>query len=241
MPSSFSHHHIVCGFDPVGRAVARELRCAGAHCVVIDAGTDAGGAASILGLPFVQGSPADPDTLRAAGIAQARSLVACEDSEAANAASVKAARELHADLPIVARASGDGSEQRLRQFGAGRVLTPERVGGVELARLAMHPSTGEQQEPGHAYRVTEISVGLDGAGSGHAIGVVRGGAFVVGLQRANGWFVPLPPDDTVLRPGDRIMTLGTPETIELLERLMLTRDTYAPAETLGLPRTSRRL
>ncbi len=241
MPTSFTHHHIVCGFDAVGRAVARELRTAGAHCVVIDDSADSGGAASILGLPFVLGSAADPEHLQAAGIAHARSLIACDDSEAANAITVRAARELRADLPIVARATGDGSEQGLRQSGAGRVPPLERVGGVELARLAMHPSTGEQQEAGHDYRVTEISVGLDGAGSGHAIGAVRGAAFVVGLQRANGWFVPLPPDDTVLRPGDRIMTLGTPATIELLERLMLTRDSYAPAETLGLPRTSRRL
>lgn len=241
MPSSFSHHHIVCGFDSVGRAVARELRTAGAHCVVIDPDAAAGGAASILGLPFVHGSPSDPDHLQAAGIAQARSLLACEDSEAANVATVTAARALRGDLPIVARATGDGAEQRLRQSGAGRVMAPERVGGVELARLAMHPATGEPQEPGNGYRITEIAVGADGAGSGHAVGVVRAGAFVVGLRRANGWFVPLPPDDTVLRPGDHIMALGTPATIELLERLMLTRDSYAPAETLGLPRTSRRL
>ncbi len=241
MTSSFSHHHIVCGFDAVGRAVAHELRTAGAHCVVIDTDAAAGERASIVGLPFLHGSPADPQQLEAAGIARARSLLACEGSDAANVATVKAARELRGDLRIVARLSGDGSEQQLKQAGAERLITPERAGGVELARLALHPATGEPQTPGQDYRVAEIAVGADGAGSGHAVGVVRGGAFVVGLRRANGWFVPLPPDDTVLRPGDHVMALGTPATIELLERLMLTRDSYAPAETLGLPRTSRRL
>lgn len=241
MTISFSHHHIVCGFDQVARAVAHELRSSGAHCVVIDTSADAGERASILGLPFQHGSPADPEQLQAAGIAQARSLVACEESDAANAATVKAARALRGDLAIVARVTADGSEQKLRQAGAERIIVPERAGGLELARLALYPSTGDPQARGQDYRVAQIAVGADGAGSGHAVGVVRGGAFVVGLRRANGWFVPLPPDDTVLRPGDRVMVLGTPETIELFERLMLTRDSYAPAETLGLPRTSRRL
>ena len=167
--------------------------------------------------------------------------MACEDSDTANVATVTSARALRDDLPIVARATADGSDQKLTQAGAQRVIAPERAGGIELARLALYPSTGEPQARGQDYRVAEIAVGADGAGSGHAVGVVRGGAFVVGLRRANGWFVPLPPDDTVLRPGDQVMVLGTPETIEMFERLMLTRDSYAPAETLGLPRTSRRL
>lgn len=240
MTSSYSHHHIVCGFDAVGAAVTRELRGAGAVCVVIDPSAAAGERASVLGLAFRQGVPADPKLLAAAGIAAARSLIACEDSDDANLATVAAARALRADLEIVARATGDHSARKLRQAGAQRVISPERAGGVELARLALHAPAGEPRGPG--YRVTEIAVGAHGAGAGHAIGVVRGGAFVIGLRRANGWFVPLPPDDMLLRPGDHVMALGTPETIELLERLVLCEAGPAPsAETLGLPRTSRRL
>ena len=240
MTSSFSHHHIVCGFDPVGAAVARELRTAGAVCVVIDPGAAAGERASILGLPFLHGAPSDPQLLAAAGIADARALVACEDSDAANLATVLAARGLRADLEIVGRASGDRSEQKLRQAGAERVISPERAGGIALARLALHPPAGEPRGPGH--RVAEIAVGARGVGAGHTVGVVRAGAYVIGVRRANGWFVPLPPDDTQLRPGDHMMVLGTPDTIELLERLMLAEAGPAPSvETFGLPRTSRRL
>ncbi|MFP5362000.1 MAG: NAD-binding protein [Thermoleophilia bacterium] len=240
MTSSYSHHHIVCGFDAVGAAVARELRGAGAVCVVLDPGADAGERASILGLPFRRGVPSDAELLAAAGIAGARSLVACEESDDANLATVAAARALRADLEIVARATGDRSADKLRRAGAQRVISPERAGGVELARLALHPPAGDPRGPG--YRVAEVAVGARGAGAGHAIGVVRGGAFVIGLRRANGWFVPLPPDDMLLRPGDQVMALGTAETIELLERLVLSEAGPAPSgETLGLPRTSRRL
>lgn len=106
MTSSFSHHHIVCGFDAVGAAVAHELRSAGAVCVVIDPAAAAGESASILGLPFLQGTPSDRGRLEAAGMAGARSVVACEDSDDANVATVLAARGLRDDLEIVARATG---------------------------------------------------------------------------------------------------------------------------------------
>ena len=240
MANTFSHHHIVCGFGPVGGAVARELRTAGAVCVVIDASEGAGQRASNLGLPFVHGTPADPELLRAAGIAHARSLVACEDSDAENVATVLAARRLRADLEIVGRMTGERSDQELRRAGAQRMVSPDRAGGVQLARLALHPAVGEPHGPG--YRVAEIAVGARGAGAGHAIGAVRGAAFVIGVRRPNGWFLPLPPDDTVLRPGDHVMALGTPDTLELLERLMLAQDAPGPRDdALGLPRTSRRL
>lgn len=241
MTSSFSHHHIVCGFDAVGAAAARELRTAGAVCVAIDPSAAAGERASILGLPFVHGTPSDAEILLAAGIAGARSVVACEDSEDANVATVVAARGLRADIEVVGRATTDRSEQRLRNAGAERVISPERVGGAALARLALHPPAGEPPR-GPGYTVAEIAVGARGAGAGHTVGVVRAGAYVIGVRRANGWFVPLPPDDIQLRPGDHVMALGTPAAIELLERLMLAEAGPSPAgENFGLPRTSRRL
>jgi voltage-gated potassium channel len=69
------------------------------------------------------------------------------------------------------------------------------------------------------YRMEEIMVTEGCAGAGKAIGDVRGGAYVVGLRRPGGDFQPQPPSETVLEPGDVIMAMGTPRTMDRLEAL----------------------
>jgi voltage-gated potassium channel len=51
---------------------------------------------------------------------------------------------------------------------------------------------------------------------------VRGGAFIVGLRRADGSFYPVPAAETKLCPGDVVMALGTPKTLDRLEALFVT-------------------
>jgi|GEM_PF-2611085 len=241
MTDSLSDHFIVCGLELVGRVVAGELKSAGAAFVVIDARADVAEVASILGVRFLHGVPSEPAVLRAAGVMGARALVACTDSDDENVATIIAARELCADLTIVARACGDDSEQRLVRAGAKSIVSLERAGGTDLAWRALHPSEGEPPQDGGEYRVKELTVAADAAGAGHTVAALRGGALVVGLRRVSGAFLPLPPPETRVRPGDAVMALGTPATLAPLEQLLVTAvlPDPTPAPT-GLPRTTRR-
>jgi len=45
-------------------------------------------------------------------------------------------------------------------------------------------------------------------------GDIRGGSCIVGLRRAAGGFVPQPEPGTALEPGDVIMAMGTPRTMD---------------------------
>jgi voltage-gated potassium channel len=220
MLAGLSDHHIVCGFGRVGRQVARDLRAAGARYVVIDNNpVNVESAQGPVGVRAILGEPSNDDSLVQAGIDRAKAIVACVDSDAENIFITLTARELRPDIVIVARASVDGSEAKLRRAGADRVISPYKASGAEMARLALHPQvSGSVDLAADDYRVEEIEVAEGAAGVGMAIADVRGGSIIAALRR-DGRFEPQPPGDTVLRPGDVIVAMGTPRTMDRLEGL----------------------
>jgi voltage-gated potassium channel len=219
MTDRLSDHYIVCGFGRVGRQVARDLRAANAQYVIID--DDPANREHVQGVDvrFIVARPSDDEALRDAGIARARAVVACVDSDPENIFIALTVRELRPDIAIVARASLEESESKLRRAGADRVVSPYKSSGTEMARLALHPNVTGALDVAAAYRLEEIAVTPGCVGAGRAVGDVRGGAFIVGLRRADGSFDPQPAAETVLREGDVVMAIGTPRTLTRLERL----------------------
>lgn len=219
MLAGLSDHHIVCGFGRVGRQVARDLRAAGARYVVIDNDpANVESAQGPVGVRAILAEPSDDDSLRQAGIERAKAIIACVDSDAENIFITLTARELRPDIVIVARASVDGSEAKLRRAGADRVISPYKSSGHEMARLALHPQVSGSFEYAEEYRVEEIEIAAGAEGVGMALADVRGGAIVAAIRR-DGRFEPQPPPDTVLRAGDVVVAMGTPRTMDRLEAL----------------------
>ncbi len=134
---SMTSHHIICGFGRVGQQVARDLHAAGAGCVVVDRDPASRQLAERLGIGFVEGDAAEDAVLLEAGIARARSILVCADSDAINVFITLTARELRADIAIVARATVEDTEKKLRRAGADSVISPYKTSGAEMARLAL--------------------------------------------------------------------------------------------------------
>jgi voltage-gated potassium channel len=216
-------HFIICGFGRVGRQVARDLHGAGARYVVIDSDPANREEARGVGVRFIEAEPSDDQALRQAGIDRARAVLACVDSDAENVFITLTARELNPDIAIVARASQEDSERKLRRAGATRVISPYKASGTEMARFALHPQVSGVHDVAAEYRMEEIQVTAGCAGVGKTVGDIRGGAYIVGLRQGDG-FVPQPAPETVLCPGDVIMAMGTPRTMDRLETL------FAPAQ-----------
>jgi voltage-gated potassium channel len=217
MTEGLSDHFIVCGFGRVGRQVARDLRAAGARYVIVD--SDPANREHVVGpgVRFIVASPSDDTALRDAGIERARAVVACVDSDAENIFIALTARELRPDIAVVARASQEESESKLRRAGADRVVSPYKTSGTEMARLALHPNVTGAMDVAASYRLEEITVDPRSSGAGKPLADVRGGAFVVAVRRAGGEFLPQPAAELVLGGGDVVMAIGTPRTLERLE------------------------
>ncbi len=218
MIDSLRDHHIICGFGRVGRQVARDLRAARAEYVVVDSDADNRHVADAADVRFIAGDGADEAVLLQAGIERARSIIACADSDANNVFITLTARELRADIPIVARAAVEDSEKKLKRAGADRVISPYKASGTEMARLALHPQLSGVVDVDVEYRMEEIVVSEGCEGVRQTVGAIRGGSMIVGLRRQSD-FQPQPPAETMLLPGDVIVAMGTPGTLERLEDL----------------------
>ena len=122
--------------------------------------------------------------------------MACVDSDAENIFIALTARELRPDIAIVARASQEEAESKLRRAGADRVISPYKSSGTEMARLALHPNVTGTMDVAAEYRLEEITVQHGSAGVARTVGDVRGGSFIVGVRHADGSFQPQPAAET---------------------------------------------
>ena len=168
---------------------------------------------------FIEGDAADDAVLQEAGIARARSIIVCADSDANNVFITLTARELRSDISIVARAALEDTEKKLKRAGADRVISPYKASGTEMARLALHRQLSGVVDVDVEYRLEEIEVGRGCAGLGLALADIRGGTLIVGLRRGEE-FQPQPPGETTLQAGDVIIAIGTPPALSRLEGLL---------------------
>jgi len=213
---SLSGHHIICGFGRVGRQVARDLRAARAAYVVVDPNPENRARAEALEIPFIEGDATDDDVLGEAGIERARSIVVCADSDANNVFITLTARELRSDILIVARAAAEDTEKKLIRAGADRVISPYKSSGTEMARLALHRQLSGVVDVNVQYRLEEIEVGRRCGALGKTIEDIRGGTIILALRRGK-TFEPQPAGATVLREGDVLIAIGSPQALARLE------------------------
>jgi len=214
-----SDHYIICGYGRVGRQVARDLRAAGARYVVVDVDPANRDLARGVGVRFIEGEGSDDGVLEAAGIARARGVIACVDSDPENIFITLTAREMRPDIAIVARAAAEESESKLRRAGADRVISPYKSSGHEMARLALHPQVTGVLDVSPEYRMEEIVVSAGSEAEGRTVGDVRGGAIIVAMRAADGHFQPQPPQESVLHAGDVLVAMGTARTMDRLGRV----------------------
>jgi voltage-gated potassium channel len=218
MIDSYSDHYIVCGFGRVGRQVSRDLRAAGAQHVVIDPNPSNREAALAAGVPLIESQASDDEILKQAGIERAQGVIACVDSDAENIFITLTAREMRADIFIIARASAEDSEKKLMRAGADRVISPYKTSGSEMARVALRPQVGGALDVAD-YRMEEIEVSPECEAVGKTVGDVSGPAVIVAIRHPDGRLETQPPAQTSLNVGDMIIAMGPPAAVERLDRM----------------------
>ncbi|CAF0694035.1 potassium channel family protein [Candidatus Methylacidithermus pantelleriae] len=225
---ALSGHVIVCGYGRLGRHVVAELIEEKLPFVVIDRDpekvTDIRARDGIA----LEGDASQEDLLQKAGIARARGLVACTDSDAENVLIVLTARNLRPDLVIVARANSEASEPKLKKAGANRVLFPFRTAGRRMVTLIVRPEVADFFEDvtragGRELVVEQLTVldrsPLVGQTLREAQVRNRFNVTVLACRKADGDYFLHPRADTVLEANMQLVVLGTWEELQVLAEL----------------------
>ena len=158
MIERISDHYIVCGFGRVGRQVDGEFRAAGVQFVVLDFNPEVLEIAREQNVPFIEGSGTKDEDLEAAGLARARGLVACSDSDVDNLYITVSARAARPDIQIVARASTEDAATKMLRAGADRVVQPyatragDREADAEAAGVGVPRHRLAARRPGSPLR-----------------------------------------------------------------------------------------
>jgi CPA2 family monovalent cation:H+ antiporter-2 len=119
------HRAVVIGFGPTGRTVVRLLRENGITPTVIELNMDAARGLRQDGIDAVYGDATRVETLQAARVGQAASLILGSAGMANGAEVIRAARGLNPVIRVLARASYVRDVPRLQQAGADRVYAGE--------------------------------------------------------------------------------------------------------------------
>jgi len=217
-------HLILCGFGRVGRAIAHEFAHEGVDFVVVDSDEDSLEEAVREGITVIRGNAADLETLKAAGVERARSLVTAVDNDADNLFVTLSARIIKPDLFIVARANRADAEPKLRLAGANRVVSPYVIGGRRLATLAMRPTAVEfidtiLSASNGELMLEDMMIRSDSPWVGQTLDKLvpqADAALVLAIKRA-GVMLFRPAIVTVLQGEDELVVAGPPEAVRELE------------------------
>ena len=219
-------HFILCGYGRVGQEIALTFSEEGVPFVIISNDEEHVAKAEKEGYLAIFGDATSDDTLKEAGIKQARGLVAAVGSDTDNTFITLSAREARPDLFIEARSSSLESEGKLRRAGADRVITPHTIGGRRMAMLALRPAVVDFIDtvtygPGRELQLENVDV----AGGSSLIGKTMEQArsqvdiTVLAMRKKSGELIANPPGEEIIEDGDRLIVIGTKQRLSALERI----------------------
>jgi voltage-gated potassium channel len=226
MLETLSDHFIICGYGRIGSIVAHQFRRQHVPYVVVERDSERVQAAISDGALGVEADASREEVLKRVGIDRARGLIAAVGTDAENVYAVLSARVLRPDLFIVGRAETEDATQKLKRAGANRVISPYQIGAVQIAQTALRPAVVDFVELATSsdnleLAMEEITIAPQSAFANQSILDAnlrqRYGVIVVGIQREDRRMAFNPEPDTPIRPGDKLVVLGRPESLKRLE------------------------
>ena len=226
MLDTIADHFIICGYGRIGSIVAQQFRRQRIPYVVVERSADRVHKAIEEGALGVEADASREDVLKRCGIERARGLIAAVGTDAENVYAVLSARVMRPDLFIVGRAETEDATIKLKRAGADRVISPYQIGGVQIAQTALRPAVVDFMELATSsdnleLAMEQITVVAQSALANRSIVEAnlrqRYGVIVVGIQREDSRMEFNPEPDTAIRPGDKLVVLGRPESLKRLE------------------------
>lgn len=226
MLDQLSNHFIICGYGRIGRVIADEFRRQHVPFIVVDRDAERVHEIIAEGGMAVEADASKEAVLQRIGIDRARGLIAAVGTEAENVYTVLTARVLNPNLYIIARIEQPDAEPKLKRAGANRVLSPYKLGGIQMAATALRPAVVDfmslaTSSEGIELAAEQIEVSdlstfvnstIKDANLRQEFGVI-----VVAIKRAAGHMEFNPAPEVRIGARDQLVVLGSPERLKALD------------------------
>jgi len=215
--SALKGHIIICGYGRMGRYVIHNLQPQGADFVVIDRNPEVCQAIIDQGMLAIQGDATEETALESAGIANASALVAALNTDADNLYLTLTAHGMRSDLKIIVRAEEQASHSKFLRAGASKVVSPYAIGADHIVQLLLRPRMVDfielvSQQGALELNIDQAELTSDSPLCGKTLMESRArqslGRMVLAVKKKDGRTVFDPAPDTLLEPGDVLVTVG---------------------------------
>ncbi len=219
------NHVIVCGLGRNGYRAVMELKKEDVPFVVIDTKLEVIKRAfgEEPGINYIIGDATDERILEEAGIKRARALMACIPIDSTNVFVTLTAREINPKIKIIARSISNAAESKLKTAGADYVVNPDEIGGNYMAMMVQKPEIieflnlltgeGEVKLKLEEYSYDDYKEEFKGKSiSEMDVKEICRVTFVCHKSKINGYTFN-PNSRTVMKEGDFMIILGTPEDV----------------------------
>jgi voltage-gated potassium channel len=221
-------HFVLCGFGRFAKPVAEELAHKKLRFCVIERNPEAEPHLREAGYLYLLGDATTDEALQHAGVERARVVMALLPSDADNLYITVTARSLNPGLRVIARASDERGEGKLRHGGADVVVSPYNLAGTRIVQAATSPTVLQFVEHVADRHYLEMNLGealvapgskLAGSSIGSAQLRSEHGVIVVAIKRDETMLFTPGPDEE-LHPGDVLVIMGREEDLKKTERLL---------------------
>jgi Trk K+ transport system NAD-binding subunit len=222
--STYRQHVIVLGIGHVGLRVVRTLVGMGFDVIAIEAKlkADIEDEMHRLGVPVIVADGRSPQALEQAGVRHAHAFIACTASDQVNLEAIMRARDLNADMRIVARMWDDQYANQLKRFmGVQAVLSASDLAAPAFAGSAVGVEiTQTIQVHGVDYSMLRLQVEAGSFLDGGAISELQAANQMDIVLHGRGGDVEVQPEGGVrVQSGDTLVIFARhDQVINLVER-----------------------
>lgn len=208
-------HYLICGSGQVLESALSHLN-PDQPFVVVSNDTVLIQKALERGFRVVEGSVAEDDTFKRAGINRALAMMVAVDNRAEEVLAVLNGRTLNRDILIVATASEDEMVPKLRRAGADRVVSPFRIAAQLVLLATTQPAVSDFLQYvlyNHDARIetTELYIQDNTPWIGKSLGELHLDrdyhAAVVGIRIDEGRFIYAPPPTHQIEIGQVLIVI----------------------------------
>ena len=227
---SLRDHYIICGYGRIGKIICQELSMRSIPLVVIEKDEQARKGLEHDDILYLDLDATQEEVLVETGVHRAKGLISVVGSDPENVYICLTARGLNHGLYILSRAENEGTEAKLLQAGANKVILPYRIGGRRMAQAIIRPTVSDFLESAihdHSYElnIEEIAVGEDSPLNN--LTLVESGIrqemdiIIIGIEQKDGTMVFNPSSQTKIVAGDILIAMGRNRDLERLRAALL--------------------